>query len=233
MSICLCNNPNYGFRDYRTRTDVQCYSCNSLERHRLIMLFFKNYKFNFNNTLHIAPEKVLINLLKSNSQNYICGDINPEVYKKKNIKNVIKLDVTKLKYSNKFDLVFASHILEHIIDDKLAMSEIYKSLTTGGRFITMIPQNLTLKSTYEDSRIISKDERTKHFGQFDHVRRYGLDFSERLKEVGFYIKVYYIEGNEENINNMIYDEKIMIATKIDKKKYVLQSNNIIYECIKN
>jgi predicted SAM-dependent methyltransferase len=197
------------------------------------MLFFKNYKFNFNNTLHIAPERVLINLLKENSQNYICGDINHAVYKKKNIKNVIKLDVTKLKYSNKFDLVFASHILEHIIDDKLAMSEIYKSLTTGGRFITMIPQNLTLKSTYEDSTIKSKDERTKHFGQCDHVRRYGLDFSERLKEVGFYIKVYYIEDNEENIKNMIYDEKIMIATKIDKKKYVLQSSNIIYECIKN
>jgi len=233
MSICLCNNPNYGFKDFKNRAKVQCYSCNSVERHRLIMLFFKNYKYNFNNTLHIAPENALIDLLKANSKNYICGDINPLVYKKKNIKNVIKLDVTKLKYSNKFDLVFASHILEHIIDDKLAMSEIYKSLTIGGRFITMIPQKFELKSTYEDSTIISESDRLKHFGQKNHVRWYGLDFSQRLKEAGFYIKVYYIEDNEKNISNMVYDEKIMIATKIDKDKYALQSGNIIYECIKN
>ena len=190
------------------------------------MFFFEKYKYNFNNTLHFAPEKVLYNLFKKNSKNYICADICPQN------KNIIKLDVTNLQFSNKFDFVFASHILEHIIEDRLAMSEIYKSLTSGGRFITMVPQKFTLKSTYEDNTIISSEDRLKHFGQKDHVRYYGLDFSQRLKDIGFYIKVYYIEDMEDNINNMIFDEKIIIATKIDKEKYGFLSQDIIYECIK-
>ena len=252
MTICFCNksvqtinrsiNPKFTkynqkttifysnkFVDFNNRKNVMCPGCGSLERHRFFMYFLNKYKLNFNDTLHIAPENILSSLLKKISKNYICGDIQQTQY---NIQNIIKLDVTNIQFSNKFDFVFASHILEHIIEDRLAMSEIYKSLTSGGRFITMVPQKFTLKSTYEDNTITSTSDRTKHFGQYDHVRWYGLDFSQRLKDAGFYIKLYYLEDIEEDIQNMYYDEKIIISNKEDTEKYGFVSRNIIYECIK-
>ena len=252
MSICFCNKlaptvnrsinqkfTKYNqkttifysnkFLDYNNRKNVMCPGCGSLERHRVIMYFLNKYKLNFNDTLHIAPEKILSSRLKKISKNYICGDIQPQQY---NIENIIKLDVTNLQFSNKFDFVFASHILEHIIDDRLAISEIYKSLIKGGRFITMIPQKFTLKSTYEDNTITSGEDRIKHFGQSDHVRWYGLDFSQRLKDAGFYIKLYYLEEIEEHIQNMYFDEKIIISNKEENEKYGFGNRNIIYECIK-
>jgi len=179
--------------------------------------------------LHFAPETQLVSLFKSISKQYICGDIDPSRYK---IPNIIHIDVTHIPFKNEFDCIFASHILEHILDDRKAIKEIYNALSLNGRFITIIPQRMSLKTTYEDASIITEEDRLKHFGQKDHVRWYGLDFTQRLKDAGFYIKVNYAEGCENNINNMIYDEKYQYATKTQINNYGLSQNEIIYECIK-
>ena len=100
-------------------------------------------------------------------------------------------------------------------------------------FIALIPQKLSEKITYENNLIVTEEDRKKHFGQKDHVRRYGLDFSQRLKDSGFYIKLHYIEGCEKYIKNMVYDEKYKLASANEKDKHGLIENNIIYECIKN
>jgi SAM-dependent methyltransferase len=192
-------------------------------------LFLQKNNRSYEKTLHIAPEKQLNKIFKSISKQYICGDIDPKRYK---IPDVIQLDVTNIPFKNEFDLVFASHILEHIIEDRKAIKEIYNALVFNGRFITLIPQKLELKITYEDHSIVTEKDRIKHFGQKDHVRWYGLDFSQRLKEAGFYIKIYYVEGVEQYINDMIYDEKIQLATKEDLKNFGFLQHDILYECIK-
>ena len=230
MVSCFCNNKIIdSFNSFNIRNNAQCPSCKSLERHRFVMFFFNKNNINFEKTLHIAPESQLTNLFTSISKNYICGDINPKRYK---IPNIIQLDVTNIHFKNEFDFIFASHILEHIIDDRKAIKEIYNALVVKGRFITLVPQKLTLNTTYEDYSIVSEEDRKIHFGQKDHVRWYGLDFSQRLKDVGFYIKVHYVEGIEQYINNMIYDEKHQLATNEDSKKFRFLQNDIIYECIK-
>jgi len=45
--------------------------------------------------------------------------------------------------------------------------------------------------TYEDPSIIDPKEREKVFGQFDHVRAYGLDYVDRLRETGFSVEIIY------------------------------------------
>ena len=228
MVLCFCNNKIIeSFNLFNNRINAQCPNCKSLERHRFVQLFFKEYNLKFEKTFHIAPEKHLVKLFKSISTKYICGDIEH-----KNIDSFIKIDVTNMSFKNEFDLIFASHILEHIIDDRKAMKNIYNALVFNGRFITLVPQKLNLKTTYEDNSIISEKDRLKHFGQKDHVRYYGLDFSQRLKDSGFYIKVHYVEGNEENINNMFYDEKNQIANNQDCINFGFIKNDILYECIK-
>jgi hypothetical protein len=96
----------------------------------------------------------------------------------------------------------------------------------------MIPQRLNKDITDEDPTVISDEERIIRFGQADHVRYYGLDFSKRLKKAGFHVKIHYIEGIEDIVNKMDFDEK----EEILKKEYINKSNllhqDILYECIK-
>jgi predicted SAM-dependent methyltransferase len=230
MVSCFCNNKIIkSFNPFNKKNNRSCPSCESLERHRFVHFLLNKSNINFEKTLHIAPEKQLNKLFRSISKQYICGDINPKRYR---IPNVIQLDVTNIPFKNEFELVFASHILEHIIEDRKAIKEIYNALVFNGRFITLIPQKLTLKTTYEDNSIVTEKDRITHFGQKDHVRWYGLDFSQRLKDAGFYIKLYYVEGVEQYINDMIHDEKIQLATKEDLEHFGFYENDIIYECIK-
>ena len=230
MVSCFCNNTIIdSFNSFNGRKHALCVSCNSLERHRFLHLFLQKNNRSYEKTLHIAPEKQLSKLFRSISNQYVCADINPTNFK---IPDIIQLDVTNIPFKNEFDLVFASHILEHIIDDRKAIKEIYNALVFNGRFITLIPQKLELKITYEDNSIVSEEDRKIHIGQKDHVRWYGLDFSQRLKDAGFYIKLHYIEGVENYINEMICDEKIQLATQENLKNFGFLQKDIVYECIK-
>jgi hypothetical protein len=49
---------------------------------------------------------------------------------------------------------------------------------------------ITAIETFEDPSINTPEGRLKAFGQEDHVRRYGFDFPERLKEAGFSVDTY-------------------------------------------
>jgi hypothetical protein len=45
------------------------------------------------------------------------------------------------------------------------------------------------RTTYEDPSIVTAEDRVEHFGQHDHVRRYGgPDFARRLEEAGFTVE---------------------------------------------
>ena len=125
------------------------------------------------------------------------------------------------------------------------MKEIYRVLKPKKSAIIIIPQNCALTNTYEDFSITDPDKRKKHFGQSDHVRWYGLDFTKRLKSAGFYIKIHYFKEKENDINKMFYNEKSLFAIKNEKNehyqqyipthcitKYNFNVHNIIYECIK-
>ena len=75
--------------------------------------------------------------------------------------------------------------MEHVLDDQKAMQELYRVLKKGGIGIFQIPQDLNRKTTYEDASITDSKERTKHFGQYDHVRVYGRDYFDKLRAIGF------------------------------------------------
>ena len=78
--------------------------------------------------------------------------------------------------------------MEHIVDDLKAMKEIYRVLKYGGRAILQVPIERNRLKSYEDLKITSSKERNIQFGQYDHVRIYGMDFFERLIKAGFRIE---------------------------------------------
>lgn len=187
----------------------------SLERHRLLWLYLKNETSFFNSPgkmLHIAPEQCFLKLFKKQKNlNYITADLYSPIAD-------VKADICNLPFENdSFDIVFCNHVLEHIEDDNKAMSELYRVLKPGGLGVFQIPQDLSLEKTYEDFSITDPKERTKHFGQYDHVRVYGKDYFHRLRNVGF--KVEEIDYSKTLSNEVI-------------KKYCLVKGEILPVCTK-
>lgn len=155
----------------------------SLERHRQMWLYLKNetdfFKKNLK-VLHIAPEQEFLRRFKKmKNLDYISADLYSPIVD-------VKADVLNLPFENEsFDVVICNHVLEHIVDDRKAMSELYRVMRHGGWGILQVPMKNSLKKTYEDFSITDPKERQKHFGQYDHVRWYGMDYFDRLKSVGF------------------------------------------------
>ena len=87
-----------------------------------------------------------------------------------------------------FDVVIAFDVLEHVPDYQRALDEILRILKPYGSAILMIPQKDDLKTTYEDPAIVTEQERLAHFGQRDHLRIFGDDFSEVVEKHGFFVR---------------------------------------------
>lgn len=182
----------------------------SLERHRQMWLFLqnetdfftKNYK-----VLHIAPEQEFLRKFKKmKNLDYTSADLFSPIVD-------VKADILDLPFEDEsFDVIFCNHVLEHIEDDRKAMSELYRVMKKGGWGILQVPMKNSLEKTYEDFTITDPKERQKHFGQYDHVRWYGMDYFDRLKSVGF--------DAEANF----YSQKFSDA---DIKKFGLNRNEIL------
>lgn len=176
----------YGYG--KQRNNALSPSTLSLERHRLMWLFLKDETDFFTskktlNVLHIAPEQCFLNIFrKQKNLSYITSDLESPIAD-------VKADICNLPFKeNEFDVIFCNHVLEHIPDDKKAMQELYRVLKKGGFGIFQIPQDLSRATTFEDNSITDKKERAKIFGQYDHVRVYGRDYFDKLRNVGFKVE---------------------------------------------
>ncbi len=175
-----------------TRRYGGCWSCNSKDRERLIYLYLKNHyniseRANKLTVLHIAPEKILsqaLMLLKIKS--YLCGDKFEQGYLYP--ENVQQMDILHLPFKdNSLDLVIANHVLEHILEDEKALNEIYRVLVPDGQAILQVLISQSLSETLEIENLPTCQQELI-YGQYDHVRLYGQDYSERLAESGFTVE---------------------------------------------
>ncbi|WP_228403453.1 class I SAM-dependent methyltransferase [Chryseobacterium sp. RU37D] len=120
-------------------------------------------------------------------------------------------DITKIDSEDeKFDLIVCYHILEHIIDDKKAMAEMYRVMKKNGKALIQTP--FKDGEIYEDYSLASPKERLQHFGQEDHVRIYSVSGIEsRLKEAGFTTEVRIFD--EDNYQGFVKNEVVIICKK--------------------
>jgi SAM-dependent methyltransferase len=168
------------------RLEAKCPLCGSLERHRLICLYVTRKTNLFDarrkKMLHVAPEPQLSHLFrKANSVDYLSADLfAPNA--------MVKMDITDIQYpDNTFDVIYCSHVLEHVSEDRRAMREFCRVLKPRGWAILQVP--IQGNTTFEDPTVVNPQERQRLFGQYDHVRQYGLDYKERLVNAGFSVKV--------------------------------------------
>lgn len=182
----LCGWRGYCFlptsRLEKRRFDAACPNCRCIERHRLAYYVAKNtLQLDGTRTLHVAPEPVIEKFLRGMSDDYLSIDLEAAAMR--------KMDITNLELpDNSQSLIWCSHVLEHVPDDRRAMAEMFRVCQPGGKAVLQVP--IWREQTYEDFSITSREERKAKFYQPDHVRLYGLDFADRLREVGFEVAIY-------------------------------------------
>jgi len=171
----------YGYVDIRE--NVLSPGTLSLERHRLMWLYLQRQTDFFNKpykVLHFAPEQAFYKRFKKLPNiDYVTTDLKSPLAD-------VKADITNLPFEdNSFDIIFCNHVLEHIPDDQQAMKELFRVMKPGGWGIFQVPLDYNRQLTFQDDNITDPEERTRIFGQYDHVRVYGLDYYDKLRKVGF------------------------------------------------
>jgi SAM-dependent methyltransferase len=171
----------YGYQNLRE--NALCPGTLSLERHRLLWLFLEQQTtFLTDNiaVLHVAPEQVFYSKFKSFAHwNYTTTDLYSPLAD-------VKADLCALPFDDhSYDFILCNHVLEHVPNDLKAMQEIHRVLKPGGTAVLQVPLEEKREITFEDDSITDPKERTRIFGQYDHVRVYGLDYYNRLEKIGF------------------------------------------------
>jgi SAM-dependent methyltransferase len=199
----------------RVVPDRRCPTCTSLERHRSVWLFFQQRTNLFTEPvrmLHIAPESATgPRVAALPNVQYLSADLDTD-------RAMVNFDLTDIPYPDgSFDAIFASHVLEHIPDDRRAMSEMCRVLAPGGWAVLLVP--MFGPNTREDFTIVDPAERERLFGQHDHVRMYGHDgeYERRLEEAGFEVTAdYFVRGLDPAL----------------VRRYRLTEDELIHYCVK-
>lgn len=223
----------YGYGNQRN--NVLSPSTLSLERHRLLWLYLQNETDFFQSELDSdsVPKSVKLRDVETSSTLKVLHFAPEQAFYERfrNQKNIdytttdllspladVKADICNLPFENNtYDIIFCNHVLEHIPNDTKAMQELFRVLKPGGMAVLQIPQDLNRATTFTDDTIIDQKERSKIFGQYDHVRIYGRDYFDKLRSVGFMVI-------EEDYTNKIAPEMV--------EKYCLAKGEIIPVCYK-
>lgn len=91
-------------------------------------------------------------------------------------------------WDNSLDTVIACDVLEHVPNDELAISEIFRVLRSGGIAVLTVPQPDGWEVKRELPANASPEQRLQLAGQEDHQRMYGADFPHYLQNAGFVVK---------------------------------------------
>ena len=162
------------------RQDAQCPICGALERHRIVYLMLKDRIPRGQKVLHVAPEPLMIPWLVSLSSEYLNADLLHPAMRRMDLTDIDLPDGSKT-------LIWCSHVLEHIPDDRKALREMHRVLAPGGLLMLQVP--IGGEATYEDANVVSEADRLDKFLQEDHVRLYGLDLKTRIEDAGFECEV--------------------------------------------
>lgn len=165
----------------------------TLERHRFLCSYWDSFFDEAHppkRILHIAAEPALLRYLRGR---FPCADI---VTGNKNVEGSwapsgrnkeVDVDVEAIQFpDNFFDVVVCNHVMEHVPNDTLALSEFHRVLRPGGTGFLLVP--IFLEEGYKEdlSDNLSGEERRQQFGQEDHLRAYSpAEYERRLQSVGF------------------------------------------------
>ena len=182
-----------------------CPRCRSHPRHRAIALLLGRGELPGRRLLHFAPEPLLDPVFARHPDvERVTADLHAPAD--------LRLDISDLDLpDSSFDLILCSHVLEHVPDDRAAMGELRRVLADGGLGLVLVPYRPEV-TTYEDPSVTSPLDRMVAFGQQDHVRIYGNDLPDRLREAGF--------GVEDSTAAELFDEGTVARCELEPAEHL-------------
>lgn len=183
------------------RKNAKCPQCGLFERHRLqrlvLDLIAKRHDFSAMRILHFAPESHLRTYFRQVFREYTSADLF--------MKDVdFHVDLQSLPFPDaSYDLVYASHVLEHVKDDRAALKEIRRVLSPTG--IAVLPVPIVEEQTIEYP--------AANAAEHGHVRAPGVDYYDRYNRFFTRVEKYSSEDFPPVYQTYIYERRDMYPTK--------------------
>jgi len=210
-----CETGVADFYRYGDNATWGCPRCNASPRERLMRYLLDRRMLQVpaqGAILHIAPsERSLVRLFREQAAEFIPADLYPGTY---SFEGVQRLDLMEFEDVSRFDVIYASHVMEHVPDDRLGFRNMFRALKGGGEAWLMVPL-AEGKKTEDGSFKMSVREREKRFGQWDHVRMYGMDIVDRITGAGFTVQVIGANSIDEKSRRHfgLADDKVFVCKK--------------------
>lgn len=163
-------NTGPGYNEPRS----MCPGCLASDRYRSLFELLRLQTSAFepgSRVVEVAPLRSLEKIFLSQPQlDYTSFDIERHAMERG--------DVTSMRYGDdSVDWFICYHVLEHIPDEKAALSEIHRVLRPGGSALFQVPIDWAAPATREYPAPDPRD--------VGHVRRHGRDFGKRIADRGF------------------------------------------------
>lgn len=208
-----CRKDVVGFFRYGEQREWGCPVCGSSPRERLMHYLLDQGRIEVakgSALLHCAPnEGSLVTRFRTRAADYVPADIDPSRY---TVPGMQRVDLMALGNADRFDRIYASHVMEHVPDDAQVLSNIAAALKPGGEAWLIVP--LWDRPSEDGPADLSGREREKRFGQWDHVRQYGLDFADRITAAGLEVEVIAaVDLPPEDVRRMAIDDVLFQARR--------------------
>ncbi len=164
--------------------DVVCPACGSIPRHRIIAWYLGRHLelVRGRDVLHFAAERGLSRWFGRHGVRVTTADLRAPAD--------LQLDLCDIALPDgSWDVIVCNHVLEHVADWRRALAELRRVLRPGGLLVCSFPIDPRLETVYEDAGVVTPEGRVAWFGQHDHLRVFGADSAELLRDAGFRVEV--------------------------------------------
>ena len=141
--------------------------------------------------LHFAPEKSFRQMFSQQFAKYETADLFMEGVNH-------KVDIQDLPFEDgTYDFIFASHVLEHIRDDRRAIKEIHRTLRPNGIAVLSVPIVCDKTIEYPEANPY----------EAGHVRAPGVDYFERCKEYFGRVEIHGSDSFPPKYQTFVYEDR--------------------------
>ncbi len=162
--------------------------------------------------LHCAPNEASApsNAFARAPDDYVPADFDPSRYP---LPDIRQLDLMALDDEARFDIIYASHVMEHVPDDAQVLRNIAQCIEARRRGLAD-----RAAVAEGDRRRASQSQPARawsaRFGQWDHVRQYGRDFADRIAAAGLQIDMIDTSGiPAEMVHHMALGDTLFRAQR--------------------
>lgn len=184
------------------RPNAQCPRCWCSERHRtqaqVMDILSERYDFGNLSILHLSPERFLADRFRKEFGTYTSANFEP----RPDVDMRIDLTDCDEIAEDSYDVVFASHVFEHIPDDRAAAANVARILKPTG--FAVLPVPIVCPSTVEFPRVVETE--------YGHVRGPGPDYFDRFRDL-FDVELFTSEDLDDTNQVWVYENRSRYPTK--------------------